>query len=215
MLSSTYQMSGTYDERAAQVDPENRLLWRMNRRRLEAEAIRDSILAVAGNLDRTMGGSLLQPPGRGGPPGTMAPAARDDSPRRSLYLPVIRSGVSQTLQVFDFGDPAVPNSRRAVTTVAPQALYLLNSPFVLREASLFAARLLAAPGDDGARARQAYLLAYGRPAADPEAAAALNYLRRYGERLAASEPDAGRRRERSWQSFCQLLFASSEFIYVQ
>src|SRR5207249_7661946 len=113
-----------------------------------------------------------------------APLAREDSPRRSLYLPVIRSGVPEALQVFDFGDPAAPNSRRATTTVAPQALYLLNSPFVLKEARLFAERLLNAPAaDDAARIRQAYLLAYGRPAAAAEEAEALDYLQRYGERL--------------------------------
>src|SRR5207253_2850682 len=105
MLSSAYQMSTAYDPKAALADPENRLCWRRNRRRLEAEALRDALLAVSGRLDRAMGGSLLQGANRayvpGYPNGTYD---RYDFGRRSVYLPVIRSDVYPLFQAFDFAD---------------------------------------------------------------------------------------------------------------
>jgi hypothetical protein len=209
-------MSTAYDAEAALADPENRLLWRMNRRRLEVEAIRDSMLFVSGKLDRSMGGSLL---------GTRnfeyvtndqsRNQAQYDTPRRSVYLPVIRNAVFDVFQVFDFGDPSFLNGKRSSTTVAPQALFLLNGQFVLDQARTFAEGLLA---DDGAapsgQIRSAYLRAYGRPASAEEVAEAQDFIKRYEERLAAREPEAAKRRLLAWQGFCQLLFASSEFVYV-
>ncbi|MGD9856804.1 MAG: DUF1549 domain-containing protein, partial [Planctomycetaceae bacterium] len=122
MLSSTYQMSTQYDAGAATQDPENRLWWRRNRRRLEAEAIRDAILAASGNLDLTMGGSLLPTENRKYVTSTAnVDPVTYQSNRRSLYLPVVRSAVYDVLQAFDFADPSVLSGQRRSTTVAPQA----------------------------------------------------------------------------------------------
>ena len=98
--------------------------------------------------------------------------------------------------------------------VAPQALYLMNSPLVREQSRVFATSLLSEPGDDASRVRLAYLKAYGRPATDDEVAQAQDYLARYEDVVSATEKDVSKRRPRAWQSFCQVLFASSEFVYV-
>jgi cytochrome c553 len=216
LLSNAYQMSTANDARAAGVDPENRYLWHFNRRRLEAEPIRDALLTVAGNLDDRMGGTLLNN-------GNFTyvnnenstNTARYDNHRRSVYLPVIRNTVFDFFQVFDFAEPHVTNGKRASTVIAPQALYLLNSPFVKEQARVFAAELLKNPADDGGRVRLAYVKAYGRPASDDEVSQSLVYVSRYESALTATEKDPSKRRPRAWQSFCQVLFAGSEFVYVE
>jgi hypothetical protein len=214
LLSNTYQMSTALDAKAALADPENRLLSHFNRRRLEVEAIRDSMLAVAGNLDPKMGGSLLKTrnfeyvtndqSGNG---------AQYDAPRRSVYLPVIRNAVFDVFQVFDFVEPSFPNGKRAVTTVAPQALFMLNGKFVLDEAELFAKRL--GPMEaDADRIRAAILRAYGRPAVAQEVSEAEAYLKTYADALTQKEANPAKRREQAWRSYCQVLFASNEFVVV-
>ena len=216
MLSNTYQMGTQYNAKYALADPENRLMWRFNRHRLEVEAIRDSILTVTGNLDRTMGGTLLKTPNFGYVTNDQSGnGAQYDAPRRSIYLPVIRNAVFDVFQVFDFVEPSLENGQRATTTVAPQALFLMNGQFVLNESRLLAERLLAdSTADDGARLGKAYQLAFGRPAAPDEIAAAQDYLKLYSDKLTAKEPDAAKRRIKAWESFCQILFASNEFVYV-
>jgi mono/diheme cytochrome c family protein len=216
VLSSAYLMSSAIDDHAAAIDPENRLLWRFNRRRLEAEAIRDALLAVAENLDWKMGGTLLNN-------GNFTyvnnenstNTARYDNHRRSVYLPVIRNTVFDFFQVFDFAEPHVTNGQRASTVVAPQALYLLNSPFVKEQAHVFADAVLKDPRGDDDRVHLAYRTAYGRPATSEEVGKALGYVSRYETALATSEKDMSNRRPRAWQSLCQVLFAGSEFVYVE
>src|SRR5262249_51289404 len=158
LLSSAYQMSDANNPAAMNLDPDDRLLWRKPRRRLEAEPFRDAILAVSGQLDTTMGGTLLTTPNNdyltndqsGNRPGY-------NSNRRSLYLPIIRNALFDMFQAFDMGDPSIVNAKRASTTVAPQALYVINSPFVLEQAKRWAERLLAAEkADDAARLSLAY-----------------------------------------------------------
>jgi hypothetical protein len=186
----------------------------MNRVRLEAEPIRDSLMAVAGNLDRRMGGTLLNN-------GNFTyvnnenstNTARYDNHRRSVYLPVVRNTVFDFFQVFDFAEPHVPNGKRASTVIAPQALYLMNSPFAKEQARVFAESLIVEK-DEATRVRNAYLRAYGRPATGEEIGQALEYVRRYDAAFAASEQDGAKRQAGAWTSFCQVLFASSEFVYV-
>jgi uncharacterized protein DUF1549/uncharacterized protein DUF1553/cytochrome c len=215
LLSNTYQMSTAHDPKAALADPENRLLWRFNRRRLEVEAIRDSMLAVSGELDRTMGGTLLKTPNFGYVTNDQSGnAAQYDSPRRSIYLPVIRNAVYDVFQVFDFVEPSLLTGKRASTTVAPQALFMLNGQFVLDQSKAFAGQLLASTTDDAARIRTAYLKVYGRAPAPEEVSAAQEYLSAYADRLAAKETDPEKRRQAAWASYCQILFASNEFVYV-
>ena len=217
MLSNTYRMSTVYDPRAAQIDPENRLLWRRNRIRLEAEAIRDSILAVSGQLDLGVGGSLLTFKNREYVTST---ANRDttsyDSPRRAVYLPVIRSALYDVFQAFDFGDPSVINGQRGTTTVAPQALFMMNGAVVLKETRRMAAALLADRAlDDPGRVGLAYRRMFGRAPTPVESARALQFVRRIETTLAESVPDQAERAVRAWQSLCRVLIASNEFIYVE
>ena len=215
VLSNTYQMSTQYDQRSALADPENRLFWRFNRQRLEVEAIRDSMLAVSGKLDHTEGGTLLKTANFGYVTNDQSGnGAQYDAPRRSLYLPVIRNAVFDVFQVFDFVEPSVETGKRATTTVAPQALFLLNGQFVLNQAGAWSERLLGHVPNDADRVRVAYLQAYGRPASADEVAAAQAYVEKYTEKLEAKEPDEQKRKHAAWTSFCQILLASNEFVYV-
>ncbi len=217
MLSSTYQMSTTWNEKAAEIDPENRLLWRMNRRRLEAEAIRDAMLAVSGRLDRSMGGSLLPTANRAYVTSTanVDPVIYESS-RRSVYLPVVRSALYDVFQAFDFPDPSVVNASRQSTTVAPQALFMMNSKFAAEQSMAMAEALLADESQsDEDRVREAYMLAYSRPPTPGELDAALAYVQRYYEATTGTEPDANRRRLLAWQSLCRAILAANEFVYIE
>lgn len=214
LLSNTYRMSTTHDARAALADPDNRLHWRMNRRRMDAEQLRDSLLFVSGRLDRALGGTLL----------TVADHSyvsvhrnydQYDSPRRSLYLPVIRSDLYGVFQAFDFADPSVPNGRRDTTTVAPQALFMLNGKLVQEESKRLATLLLALSGDDAGRVRAAHERLYARPATETDVARALDFVQRYEAALAAQNVAATERRPRAWQGLCRVLLASNEFVYIE
>jgi hypothetical protein len=213
MLSSTYQMSTAYDEYASRTDPENRLYWRMNRRRLEAELIRDSLLAISGHLDCTMGGSLFTGANRAYVPGyPNTTYDKYDSNRRSVYLPVIRSDVYNVLQAFDFPDPSTPTGERATTTVAPQALFMMNSKLVELETGRLAEELLRRPDlDDAARVEALFLRVLGRPATARERERSRDFIRRVEE----ARRDENDHRMRAWQSLCRVLMASNEFLYVE
>lgn len=215
LSSSTYRMSSDWNERGAAADPENRLLWRFNRQRLEVEAIRDSMLFVSGALSSERGGSLLKTPNFGYVTNDQSNnQAQYDSPRRSIYIPVIRNAVYDLFQVFDFVEPSFLNGDRSVTTVAPQALFLLNGDLVREQSRNFASRLRKESSGDGARVRRAHELAYGRPATADEVASALQFIRRYEVALASREPDAAKRYETAWAAYTQALLASSEFITI-
>src|SRR5207245_919789 len=136
MLSAAYQQSSELLPQMLQLDSDNRLFGRMNRQRLEAEAVRDNLLAVAGRLDFTMGGK----------------ATRDfNSPRRSLYQMTIRSDRSGFGPLFDVADSTAPADHRNVSTVAPQALFLMNHPFAKDQALALARRVMAGAGSDAAK----------------------------------------------------------------
>jgi hypothetical protein len=216
LLSATYQMSSAFNEGAAQVDPENTLYWRMPPRRLEAEAIRDAILAVSGTLDTTMGGSILK---TGNHEYVTNTGNRNydgyDSNQRSLYLPVVRSALYEMFEVFDFAEPSTLSGDRATTTVAPQSLFMMNSDVVTENARHMAAGLLAEEHlDDAGRVRQVYQRALARPATQPEVDRAVEFVSRFEQALAHREVKAPEGRLRAWQSFCRAIIASSEFIYV-
>jgi hypothetical protein len=181
------------------VDPENTLLWRQNAQRLEAEAIRDSMLAVSGTLDRTQFG-----------PGTLD----EGHTRRSIYFMIKRSKLVPMMQLFDQPEPLVSVGGRPSTTIAPQALAFLNSPHVRTYAHNFAKRLLPSfeksPED---AVRQGYLAAAGRPPDDQERAVAGAFLQAQEKSYAAeSKPDA---RQLALADFCQVLFGLNEFVYVE
>ena len=216
MLSSTYQMSSTYDAHAAEVDPENKLLWRANRSRLEAEEIRDAIMAVSGDLQFVSGGSILKYKDRQYVADT-SKREKNDYERniRAIYIPVIRSSMYEVFQAFDLPDPAVPNGDRDSTVVAPQALFMMNGDTVLGHTRTMAAALLARQDlDDAGRIRDAYERAFARPPAPKEIDRALTFIVRISEAMERREPDAQKRRLFAWQSFCKALIGSNEFIYV-
>ncbi len=157
VLSSTYRQSSEPCDAGISADPENRLLWRGNRKRLEAECLRDAMLAVAGRLDKTHGGSMLPP--------TLAADFDylDQSARRSVYVPVLRNSMSELFEVFDFPDSSMVVGRRDCSTVATQALFMLNDPFVHEQAGAAAKRMMAdLPESDSAAIRLAFRQALGR-----------------------------------------------------
>ena len=225
--SSAYRMQSGVSNPAAEVaDAANRLLWRFPRRRLEAEALRDAILALSGRLDRTMGGSIFDYKGKSavddyyrglfsaGKGGYGFDAYR--SGRRSLYLPVVRNQLFPMFQLFDFADSNAVTSRRGDSTVAPQALFLLNSPFVLEQARHFAEDLLAREGvDDRERVKLAHRKVLARPPSGRETEQALAYLSAYPEVQEAGRAKQAETRQEAWASYCQLLFGLNEFMYIE
>lgn len=218
VLTDAYQQVSTVENPLAhKSDPGNRLLWRQNLRRLEVEPLRDSLLFVAGTLDTKMGGTLLST--KDGDYVTndqSGNGAQYSAPRRSIYLPVIRNAVFDFFSTFDFGDPSMVNAKRSATTVAPQALYLLNSPLVQDQARAFARRTLATKQpDDTQRIRFAIANAFTRPASPEEIIRARTFLASCDTIYAPKESDAAKRRELCWTAYCQTLLASNEFIYVR
>jgi hypothetical protein len=202
VLSRAYGLSASDDDNA-RIDPENRLFGRAHRRRLQAEVIRDAMLTVSGRLDRSMGGTSVAGVGEYATTNNAkAGPVADDDPRRSLYLPVIRNNLPGVFEVFDFADPDVATGRRDTTTVPTQALYLMNSPFVMYQARESARRLLAAASDDEGRLRLLYRLALGRSPTSAESRTALRYLRE----------DSG---EEAWAAVCQAVFGCTEFRFVE
>ncbi|MBK9167494.1 MAG: DUF1549 domain-containing protein [Bryobacterales bacterium] len=216
LLSSTYQMSSAHDARAAEADPENTLLWRMNRRRLEAEAIRDAITSVTGQIDLTAGGTILDYKDRQYVSNTAKRGGADyDLPRRTVYLPVVRSSMYEMFQAFDLPDPATPNGDRNSTVIAPQALFMMNATLVLDSTEAMARDLLArADLDDAGRIRETYERALARPPAARDIDRALTFIARVAAAREADEADPAKRRLFAWQSFCKALLASNEFVYV-
>jgi len=217
VLSRTYQLSSTAHPAAAVVDPENRLLSHMNRRRLEAEPLRDAVLAISGQLDLSPAASVVadlsaQATGIG-----VKPRKPFVSMRRSIYLPVIRNDLPDVFQVFDFTDPATVTGRRNETTVAPQALYLMNSPLILDAAAATAKSLLDGKQDtDGSeQVKRVFELILNRRPTQPEIRQSLALL---AETLATrsdpAEPAASASRVEAWSVLCQALFCSTQFQFV-
>src|SRR5205823_5103730 len=153
------------DPRAMEIDPENRLLWHMNRRRLEVEAWRDAMLAGSGTLDRTLGGPSLD-------------LFANDNRRRTLYGKISRHELNSLLRLFDFPDPNLTAGERTVTTVPLQQLFVLNSDFMVKSARALVQRLNTSPEkDDASRLRLAFMLLYGRPATERELQLGLTFLK--------------------------------------
>ena len=235
MLSSTYRLSTDYDGANATVDEENRLLWRMNRRRLEVEPIRDALLQLAGRLDLTIGGRVEEYDARGYVFSEYGPLDRVDiydAPRRSIYMPVVRTAVYPIFGGFDFGDASDSVGDRSETVVPRQALLMMNSPFVEEAALGFARQLLEIEDADAAeRIDTAFVRAYGRPADDVEIADSLAFLDEM--RSCASDTGCARGSGRTlgapasspasasadaelyaWTRLSHVILAASEFIYI-
>ena len=217
MESSTYQLASSSAANQMERDPDNRLFGRAEFRRLEAEAVRDALIAVGDGLDRTLGNSLLTVKNRAYFFDHTSKDLTDySSQRRSIYLPVVRNNVYDVFQLLDFPDAAVPNGDRPTTTIAPQALLMMNSEFVLKCSADFAALLLDQPIHiDSARIQQAYLRAYGREPTDREINESLTFLKEVERSIAGSGVSLDECRKQSWQSLCHVIVSSNEFIYLK
>ncbi len=220
VLSATYRQSSQAPAASLERDVDNALYGRAPLRRLEAEAVRDAMLATAGVLDRQQGGSLLKVKNRAYFFDHTSKDLTDyTSDRRSLYLPVVRNNVYDLFQLLDYPDAAIPSGDRATTTVAPQALLMMNSEFVMQTADRLADSLLAATSDPASRVREMWLRAYGRPATDAEVADTLAYLGRLQQALTQQGERAGGAgvpvERQAWQVLCHTTLAANEFIYLK
>ncbi|MCC7425036.1 MAG: DUF1549 domain-containing protein [Planctomycetaceae bacterium] len=213
--SATWQQQSSWNPQAGDVDPENKLVWRMLRRRLEAEALRDSLLFVGGSLDESFGGTLLPTKNRAYVTSTSNVNPQIyNSRRRTVYLPVVRSAVNDFLVAFDFGDPSTMNGKRDRTTVAPQALFLMNSPLVAEQSKALAARLTSKDQPDDLRVQQLFETLLARPAAASEVDRARAFLTRYRDSLNDPAADEGTKSRKAWEALTRALLASNEFLYV-
>jgi hypothetical protein len=212
VLSRTYQLANVPDKKGDELDPDNRLLWQASQRRLDAEAIRDAILAASGRLQlERIQGSVVSKVGdvyigKQMPPERFSEVKAD---YRSVYLPIVRDYTPEVLELFDFAEPSLVVAAREATNVPSQALYLMNNSFVREQAAAMAKRLLAMPGSEQARLTAAYRLALGRPPTPAEYQRADRYIRE--THAALPSPTA----EVPWASFCQALFACAEFRYLR
>ncbi len=185
MLSATYQLDSEKSDRNLSGDPENRLYWRANRRRLDIEALRDSLLFVSGSLDAKVGGPSSE--------------LTEENTRRTIYGKISRVKTNQLLALFDFPDPSATSERRNITNVPLQRLFFMNSDLIARQADGLAARLISAEKDDAARIKKAYPLLYAREASEREVQLGLEFLR-----AGAS----------AWPEYAQALLSSNEFLFV-
>jgi cytochrome c553 len=190
MLSAAYRQSSEPSAEALRLDADNRLFARMSRQRLEAEAVRDNLLAISGRLDTTRGG----------------PAMRDfHSTRRSLYIMTIRSTPIPFASLFDAADSTGLVDTRTSSTVAPQSLFFLNNSFALEQARVLAQRVIAeGPNDDRGRIGWLYRRLYARPPTDEEVGVGTRWL----------APTKTEQAHESLEAYCQVLICANEFLYV-
>ncbi len=198
VLSRTYRQAATGDARGAAIDPENRLFGRANRRRLDAECVRDAMLSVGGTLESFGGGRSF--------PETLSSDYdfTTDVPYRSVYLPVFRNALPQTFEAFDFADPSTVTGRRNDSTVPRQALFMMNNPFAIEQSRHAAEKLLTATSSHDERIVTAYRSSLGRAPTATERAAVSEFItaREEGSRDA-------------WSLVFQALFASPEFRFLR
>lgn len=216
VMSHAYGLSCASHEEGLASDPDNYLLWRQNQRRLEAEAIRDAMLLASGELDLTPAdGSIVSRVGNGDiGRGIRISEFDSNATKRSVYLPIVRSAVPETLQVFDFPEPSIIAGQRDVTTVPTQALFMLNSPFVLDRSKALAERLLqdGELSSDAQRIAQAFRYTLCREPSAQELASAEKFL---SEATPMSKNGGMQPEVKAWMGFCHVLLASSEFRYLQ
>jgi hypothetical protein len=198
VTSAAYRRSTVADAKRTALDPDDRLLWRMVPRRLEAEAVRDNLLAVSGTLDTKMYG-----------PGTLDPNMK----RRSIYFFVKRSQLVSFMTLFDGPDALQGIEQRTTTTVAPQALLLMNSALVRRSAEGLARQAAGSQEKSLTETvRTAYVLALGRPPSQEELTDAIGFLK--DQEAAYRQEKKDDPRHRALTDFCQVLLGLNEFVYI-
>ncbi|MGE0608417.1 MAG: PSD1 and planctomycete cytochrome C domain-containing protein [Pirellulales bacterium] len=201
MSSAAYRQSAQHDEARLAADGDNKLIWRQTRRRLEAEVVRDALLAVGGQLDTTMYG-----------PGTLDGGSR----RRSIYFTVKRSQIMPMLQVFDAPDALSGVGERPTTTIAPQALYLLNNPQARAAAKGLAERVATVDGNPSTLEQavsQAYQITLARLPTAEELAEDVAFVRAQGASYTSADPAS--QQLAALADFCQVLLCLNEFVYVE
>ena len=208
LMSQTWQMISQLNEHAQSVDPENQLQWRANVKRLEAEAIRDSILAVSGQLDRTFGGTLITIDNRSF---FFDHTSRDltdySSLRRSIYLPVVRNHLYEVFSLFDYSDAGSVVGNRGTSTIAPQALFMMNSEFMTKASSALARQVESARNNEE-KVKALYRIVLTRPPTDGELDSTLMFIRQSKQLSEKAEVD-------SIRLLAQALLSSNEFIYLR
>jgi hypothetical protein len=214
LLSSTYQMSSQANDRAAAVDPENRKRWRAGVRRLQAEEIRDALLMVGGQLDDSMGGSMLHVENRAFIfDHTSKDETSYDRQRRSIYMPVIRNHLYDVFSLFDYSDASVANGNRPTSMIAPQALFMMNSQLFDQASQQLATVILQNPTDDDARVVDLYERTLARSPDDDEHDRASKYLAAFRHELESQQ--VKHIELEAWAGLCHVLLASSEFLYLR
>jgi hypothetical protein len=200
LLSNTYQQASSCDPRLREMDPDNRFLGRMNRQRLDFEAMRDSLLYVAGRLDTTMGGRAVEL------------TTQPFSTRRTVYGFIDRQNLPGLFRTFDFASPDATSPQRYTTTVPQQALFLMNSPFVVEQARYFLRRAdVAGQAKEEEKINRMYKIAYGRAAEADEIALGLRFL---AEVKKSAEANKTTLPLSAWEQYAQVLLLSNEFAFV-
>jgi hypothetical protein len=225
VLSRTYRLSSTNNAEAMQVDPDNRLLWRMNRQRLDAESLRDQLLAVSGELKPSVGSPalVLEEPDNCGElvqQGVNPPNYTHRKPRageefvRTIYLPVMRTNTATHDRLrlfFDFVNPAQIAGQRSQTVVPTQSLFVMNNDLFRKRAKALADQLIAESPQPDARLSHLWLRAVNRPITPDERDDALAFLKQLEGTLETKDPAA--RESQCWQELCHSLLASNEFLW--
>jgi hypothetical protein len=215
VLSRTYRLASSADEANGTKDPANRWYWRYDRRRLDAEAIRDALLTVSGKLDRRRPGPHPFPPitawgwTQHNPFQAVYP-----SNQRSVYLMTQRIQRHPFLALFDGPDTNTTTARRGSSTVPLQALFLMNNPFLAEQAEGFARRLIAATPDARQRVELAHELAWSRPAREVEKERGVRYVVEYKKELGTLGVGGDRQEVEAWASFARVMLSANEFVYL-
>jgi hypothetical protein len=213
--SRAYRLASADHAGNQALDADNVLLWRYPRRRLDAEAIRDTLLTLGDVLDRSPGGPHPFPPANTWNFTQHNPfRALYETDRRSAYLMVPRIQRHPYLALFDGADTNASTAARGTSTTPLQALYLMNDPLMERLARGLAGRLLREAGDERGRIDRAFWLAFARPPTEAEGRVATGYLARMRARLAQSGVSAGEREGRAWEGLARSLFLSNELVYL-
>jgi len=215
LRSRTYQLASDDEPASLQADPGNRWLWRYARRSLDAESIRDAMLAVSGKLDRSVPATHPFPPVTTWGFTIHQPFhAVYDSNHRSVYLMLQRNRRHPFLALFDAADPNLSVAERLPTTTPTQTLYLMNSPFVHAQSAEFARRMLNVEADDDARIRLMFELAHGRDPAESEVADARAFVAAYCARLIAQGAPMEQQPNAAWSALARVLLTSNAFLSV-
>jgi cytochrome c553 len=219
MNSRTYRLASSNDEKALAVDPDNNLLWKANHRRLEVEAMRDAMLFASGQIDlKPEQGSIVARVGNGNVGRTLQPSQFvSKTNKRSVYLPIVRGALPEILKIFDFPEPSIIAGSRDVTTVATQALFMMNSDFVITQANELAARVLAEDMDDAQRVQRTYEITLSRQPTDDEVQMVLKYVAETATSLGSTEDkkNSDELKKQAWAAFAQAMFGSAEFRYIE